>query len=561
MVMRKKYLGELLIEAGVITAEQRDKAMLEQKRLGKRLGETLVGLGIITEEVMAKALSAQMGLSYKELKFAPAVSPGVVELVPETLARKHKVLPLEIHNGRLTLAMSDPLNVFAIDEIKRVTRMPVDTVVVTETELMSALDRYYRGEMEEMVKAANVYFPEKEKIVAAAEAMVEDTPIVKLVNTVVTQAVKDRASDIHIEPYEDSLRVRFRIDGKLHDIMTPPKHLHAGIVSRIKILAGMDIAEKRIPQDGRFPINIENRQFDVRASTLPTHHGEKMVLRLLEKTSGLPQLTLSQLGFSKTVLEQYEKLISMPYGFILSTGPTGCGKTTTMYSSLRKISATEKNIVTIEDPIEYNLPNINQVQVNPKAGLTFSSGLRSILRQDPDVIMVGEIRDTETASIATHAALTGHFVLSTLHTNEAVGAIARLIDMGVEPFLITSALVGVLGQRLIVNICPYCKESYIADYEMLNRLGLKGIKGGQLLRGKGCSECRYTGYLGREGLFELLIITEGIKKLIIDKAPASEIKMQAIKEGFVTMRQEGLIKAVEGITTIEEVMRVTQETE
>ena len=557
MVLRKKYLGELLIKAGVITAEQQDKAMQEQKRLGKRLGETLVSLGIITEEVMAKALSAQMGLPFKELRFM-SVAPGVVELVPESLARKHRALPLEINNGRLTIAMSDPLNVFAIDEIKRVTRMPVDTVVITESELINALDKYYRGEMEEVVKAADVYYPEKEKIIAAAEVIVEDTPIVKLVNTVVTQAVKDRASDIHIEPYEDSIRVRFRIDGKLHDIMKPPKHLHAGIVSRIKILSGIDIAEKRIPQDGRFPINVEGRQFDIRASTLPTHHGEKMVLRLLEKTSGLPQLTLSQLGFTKNALDSYEKLISMPYGFILSTGPTGCGKTTTMYSSLRKISAAEKNIVTIEDPIEYNLPNINQVQVNPKAGLTFSSGLRSILRQDPDVIMVGEIRDTETASIATHAALTGHLVLSTLHTNEAVGAIARLIDMGIEPFLITSSLIGVLGQRLIVKICPYCKESYTADEDMLRRVG---IKGNILLRGKGCSECRFTGYFGREGLFELLLVTEGIKKLTIEKAPASEIKAQAIKEGFTTMRQEGLMKAAEGITTIEEAMRVTQETE
>ncbi len=558
-MQRKKYLGELLIEAGVITAEQRDKAMQEQKRLGKRLGETLVSLGVITEEVMAKALSAQLGLPFKELR-SISVAPGVLDLVPESLARKHRVLPLEINNGRLTIAMSDPLNVFATDEIKRATRMPVDRVVITEAALLRALDQYYtRGEMDEVVKAADVYYPEKEKIVAAAEAMVEDTPIVKLVNTVVTQAVKDRASDIHIEPYEDSIRVRFRIDGKLHDIMKPPKHLHAGIVSRIKILSGMDIAEKRIPQDGRFPTNVEGRQFDIRASTLPTHHGEKMVLRLLEKTSGLPQLTLSQLGFTKNALDSYEKLISMPYGFILSTGPTGCGKTTTMYSSLRKISAAEKNIVTIEDPIEYNLPNINQVQVNPKAGLTFSSGLRSILRQDPDVIMVGEIRDTETASIATNAALTGHLVLSTLHTNEAVGAIARLIDMGIEPFLITSSLIGVLGQRLIVKICPYCKESYTADEDVLRRVGIKGKA--LLHKGKGCSECRFTGYFGREGLFELLLVTEGIKKLIIEKAPASEIKAQAIKEGFTTMRQEGLLKAAEGITTIEEAMRVTQETE
>ena len=558
MVLRKKYLGELLIEAGVITAEQRDKAMQEQKRLGKRLGETLVSIGVITEEVMAKALSAQMGLPFKELQ-SIYVAPGVLDLVPESLAQKHRVLPLEINNGRLTIAMSDPLNVFAIDEIKRATRMPVDVVVIAESALLRALYLYYnRGEMDEVVKAADVYYPEKENIAAAAEAMVEDTPIVKLVNTVVAQAVKDRASDIHIEPYEDSIRIRFRIDGKLHDIMKPPKHLHAGIVSRIKILSGMDIAERRVPQDGRFPINIEGRQFDIRASTLPTQYGEKMVLRLLEKTSGLPQLTLSQLGFTKNVLDAYEKLVSMPYGFVLSTGPTGCGKTTTMYPSLRKISASEKNIVTIEDPIEYNLPNINQVQVNSKAGLTFSSGLRSILRQDPDVIMVGEIRDTETASIATHAALTGHLVLSTLHTNEAVGAIARLIDMGIEPFLLTSSLIGVLGQRLIVKICPYCKESYTADEDMLRLLG---IKGKALMHGKGCRECRFTGYLGREGLFELLLVTEGIKKLIIEKAPASEIKTQAVKEGFRTMRQEGLLKAAEGITTIEEAMRVTQETE
>ncbi|MFA4829013.1 MAG: ATPase, T2SS/T4P/T4SS family [Thermodesulfovibrionales bacterium] len=556
--MKKKFLGEMLIEAGVITPEQRDKAMQEQKRLGKRLGETLISLGFITEEVMAKALSEQMGMPFKELRFL-TIAPGVTDLVPESLARKHKVLPIEIKDGRLILGMADPLDIFAADEINRVTRMPVDTVVITESELLKALDKYYRGEVDEIIKAADVYFPEKEKIIAAAEAMVEDTPIVKLVNTVFTQAAKDRASDVHIEPYAESLRVRFRIDGKLHDIMSPPKHLHPGMISRIKILSGMDIAEKRVPQDGRFPINIEGRQFDVRASTLPTLHGEKIVLRLLEKTAGLPQLRLGDLGFTTVLLNAYEKLITKPYGFILSTGPTGSGKTTTMYSSLRNISAAEKNIITIEDPIEYNLPDINQVQVNPKAGLTFASGLRSILRQDPDVIMVGEIRDVETASIATHAALTGHLVLSTLHTNEAVGAIARLIDMGVEPFLITSSLIGVLGQRLIVKICPYCKESYSAEEDILKTIGIKGKI--LLHRGKGCGECRSTGYLGREGLFELLIITEGIKKLIVEKATASEIKAQAIKEGFKAMREEGLLKVVEGVTTLEEVVRVTQETE
>jgi len=558
MVLKKKFLGELLIEAGVITPEQRDKAMQEQRRLGKRLGETLITLGFITEEAMAKALSAQMGLPYKELRLV-SIDPTAIDMVSEFLARKHRILPIGIKEGRLTIAMADPLDIFAVDEIKRITKMPVDTVVVAESELLKALDKYYKGEVEEAIKAADVYYPEKEKVIAAAEAMLEDTPIVKLVNTVITQAIKDRASDVHIEPYAESLRVRFRIDGKLHDIMSPPKHLHAGMISRVKILSGMDIAEKRIPQDGRFPINIEGRQFDVRSSTLPTIHGEKIVMRLLEKTAGLPQLRLGELGFSESLLGLYENLITKPYGFILSTGPTGSGKTTTMYSSLRNISATEKNIITIEDPIEYNLPNINQVQVNPKAGLTFASGLRSILRQDPDIIMVGEIRDVETASIATHAALTGHLVLSTLHTNEAVGAIARLIDMGVEPFLITSSLIGVLGQRLITKICPYCKESFTTEVDILRKIGIKGKI--LLHRGKGCGECRFTGYLGREGLFELLIVTEGIKKLIVEKATASEIKAQAIKEGFKTMRDEGLLKVVEGITTLEEVLRVTQETE
>ncbi|MCE5193928.1 MAG: Flp pilus assembly complex ATPase component TadA [Nitrospiraceae bacterium] len=559
MALKKRFLGELLIEAGVITSEQRDKAMQEQKRIGKRLGETLVSLGYLTEDVIAKALSKQLGMPFKELKLL-SIAPEVIAKIPESAARKYRLLPIEINKGKLVIAMADPLDVFAVDEIIRITKMSVDTVISEETELMRTLDKYYRGgEMiDEVVRAADTFSPEREKILtSASDSSVEDTPIVKLVTTIISQAIKDRASDVHIEPYAESLRVRFRIDGKLHDIMKPPKHLHAGMLSRIKILSGMDIAEKRIPQDGRFPMNIDNRQFDLRASTLPTLYGEKMVLRLLEKTSGLPQLKLGDLGFSEDTLRAYEKLISKPYGFVLSTGPTGSGKTTTMYASLRNISASEQNIITIEDPIEYNLPDINQVQINPKAGLTFASGLRSILRQDPDIIMIGEIRDVETASIATHAALTGHLVLSTLHTNESVGAIARLIDMGVEPFLITSSLIGVLGQRLVVKICPYCKESYTTELDILKTIGIKGKT--LLYRGKGCRECRSTGYLGRDGLYELLSISESIKKLIIEKATASEIKAQAVKEGFRTMRQEGLLKVAAGITTLEEVLRVTEE--
>jgi type IV pilus assembly protein PilB len=556
-VLRKKFLGEMLIEAGLITKEQRNQALLEQKRLGKRLGEVLTALKFVTEDNIAKTLSMQLDMPFKELK-GISVPPSVLRLIPETSAKKHRVLPVDVIDGRLTIAMADPLDVFAIDEIKRLARMPVDATVSVESELIKAIDRHYRGDYlpPETVRMPETgYIPEEEAAEAPFEAAAEDTPVVRLVNSMLTQAVKDRASDIHIEPGEAGLRVRYRIDGVLHETMRPPLHLHPGIVSRIKILSGMDIAEKRIPQDGRFTSGIQGRQFDIRASTLPTLYGEKIVLRLLEKTTGLP--SLGELGFSKDTLNSYERLIRKPYGFMLATGPTGCGKTTTMYSSLSCITTREKNIITVEDPIEYNLREINQVQVNPKAGLTFASGLRSILRQDPDVIMIGEIRDTETASIAIHAALTGHLVLSTLHTNEAVGAIARLIDMGIEPFLITSSVIGVMGQRLIRKTCRHCKEKYTDTSGIFSEIGAG--ENVELSKGKGCAECRYTGYMGREGLFELLTITEDIKRLIIERAPAGEIKKAALAGGFKTMRHEGLYKAIAGITTLEEVLRVAQE--
>lgn len=560
MALKKKFLGELLIEAGAITKEQRDKALQEQKRLGKRLGEALISLGFITEEKMAEILGKQLEIPFIKLKDI-SMNPDVVKIVNENLARKLKIFPISVNNDVLTIAMSDPLDIFAIDEIKRVTKLTANPVVVTETDLINAYDKYYRGAgaMEDVIKDISVdtaYHPDDDRT-ASIELMGDETPVVKLVNLLITQAVKDRASDIHVEQDAETLRVRYRIDGILHEVMTPPKHLHLGIVSRIKILSGMDIAEKRIPQDGRFPVNVEGKQLDIRTSTLPTLYGEKVVMRLLEKTAGLPPLT--GLGLSEDALNTFIGLIKRPYGFILSTGPTGSGKTTTVYSALKHISNIEKNIITVEDPIEYNLKLINQVQVNPKAGLTFASGLRSILRQDPDIIMVGEIRDVETAAIATHAALTGHLVLSTLHTNEAIGAVARLIDMGIEPFLITSSLMGVLAQRLLRKVCPHCKEKYKDSSPILKEVGIKGEV--ELVRGKGCNECRSTGYLGREGLFELLLITDGIKKLIVKKATISEFKEQAVKDGFRSMREEGILKAVKGITTIEEVMRVTQETD
>jgi len=557
--MKKIFLGDMLVTEGLITPTQRDDALADQKRVGKRLGEVLVSRGLVTHQTIARVLSKQLGLPFIDMNTA-RIDPTVMQMVPQKIARKHKALPIERSvGGGVLVAMADPLDVFAMDEIKRNIRkaeaerhgkgpagirsvpMPsLDVAVAAEEELMKALNKHYSEDIREA--------PKDEDLSGA-----EDTPVVKLLNSLMTQAVDDRASDIHIEPGANSIRVRFRVDGILHEVTTPPKNLHAGIVSRVKILSGMDIAEKRVPQDGRFDAKISNKELDVRASTLPTMYGEKVMLRLLEKTSGLPQL--AELGFREDVLKKYETLIGKPFGFVLSTGPTGCGKTTTMYSSLQYINTIERNVITVEDPIEYDLAGINQVQINRRAGLTFTNALRSILRQDPDVIMIGEIRDLDTASIAMHAALTGHLVLSTLHTNNAVGAMARLLDMGIEPFIINSSLMGIIGQRLIRKICPDCKEETTVQDEIFEEIDLSGPV--KVYRGKGCPTCRHTGYLGREGLFELVVVSEAMQRLTAQRAAESEMKAQAIKEGYRTMRQEGLVKVTEGITTIEEVVRVT----
>ena len=563
MARKKIFLGDLLVDEGLITSAQRDEALVHHKRIGKRLGEVLVGRGLVSEEMIARTLSKQLSLNFTDLSEARPEAE-VLQVIPKRVAVKLKVLPLEINQGKLLLAMVDPLDVFAMDEVKRHLRtyqysheggeaaldplmlgtLSIDIVVATETQLMRAVEKFY---------VAEVAAPPPEVDAAELEAA-DDTPVVKLVNTIISQAVTARASDVHIEPDMDSLRVRFRVDGLLHEAMSPPLDIHAGLVSRLKILSGMDIAEKRLPQDGRFNTTSGGKQLDIRSSTLPTMHGEKMVLRLLEKTAGV--LDLEKLGFNpEDTFPSYIKLIKRPYGFVLSTGPTGSGKTTTLYATLKTIISTENNIITVEDPIEYNLKGINQVQVNPKAGLTFANGLRSILRQDPDIIMIGEIRDQETAAIAMHAALTGHLVLSTLHTNEAVGAVARLIDMGMEPFLITSSLIGVLGQRLIRKVCTHCRVKTKFSGKIFEEIGVTTEV--TIYNAKGCAKCRHTGYLGREGLYELLLITEQVKKLIVRKAPESEIKQAAQQEGFNSMRQEGLLKVLSGITTLQEVVRVT----
>ncbi|MBI5746745.1 MAG: type II secretion system ATPase GspE, partial [Nitrospirae bacterium] len=490
------------------------------------------------------------------------IDPDLLKVIPETLARRYQVMPISKRDKALTVAMVDPLNVFAIDDIRRLAGLDIHPVVSTEGDLLKAIDRFYGSKttMEEAARDMDMegYGQTIVEQVTDIEKIADDTPVIKLVNTMIMQAVRDGASDIHIEPDQDLLRIRYRVDGMLHEVMSIPKHLHAGVISRIKIMADLDISEKRVPQDGRIQMRIGEKDIDLRISTLPTIFGEKIVMRLLDK-SGI-KLGLGEIGFSSDTFKRFSGMIRRPYGLILVTGPTGSGKTTTLYAALNSINSIDKNIITIEDPVEYQLKVVNQVQVYPKVGVTFASGLRSILRQDPDIIMVGEIRDSETATIAIQAALTGHLVLSTLHTNDAAGAIVRLVDMGAEQFLVASSLLCVVAQRLIRRICPRCKKAYQPPNDLLKSLGLKMVDV-SFMKGEGCQECRSTGYAGRDGIYELLCIDEGIRNLIASKASSSAIRSHAISNGFVTLREEGIKKALKGQTTVEEVLRVTQEVE
>ncbi|MBU1367293.1 MAG: type II secretion system ATPase GspE [Candidatus Omnitrophica bacterium] len=561
---QKKSLGESLVEEGIITLEQLREVKEEEKRSGTRLRKVLVNKGLIAEEDLVAFLSNKLGLPRIELSNY-LISSKIIEFVPEGLARKYELIPVLKIGNRLTCAMVDPWNVFALDEVRAATGFIIEPAVATETEIRKALNEHYgaKGTIEEIIKSIDQEKPllEQKSIDAnELQGIAEEPVVIKLVNLIIVKAIGERASDIHIEPQEDTLRIRFRVDGMLHEVDSPPKHVQSAVISRIKIMANLDIAERRIPQDGRFTVKVEGREVDVRVSCVPTIFGENVVLRLLDVSTALRGL--SQLGFSKVVLENYDKLIKHPYGIILVTGPTGSGKTTTLYASLDKINTEEKNIITVEDPVEYKLSGIRQIQVNPKVNLTFANGLRSILRQDPDVIMVGEIRDFETAEIAIQAALTGHLVFSTLHTNDAASSVVRLINMGVEPYLIASSLAGVLAQRLVRTICEDCKESYEpqAGSSQLKDLGLKAdSRKLKAYRGKGCPKCMHTGYKGRVALFELLSVDDKLRKLIIDKAPQGEIKLNARSSGMVSLMADGIEKVRQGLTTIEEVLRVTQE--
>ncbi|MBI4715940.1 MAG: type II/IV secretion system protein, partial [Nitrospirae bacterium] len=464
---------------------------------------------------------------------------------------------------QVTVAMVDPLNIFALDDLQRMTGLEALTVVSTEQDVVRAIDRYYgvTASMEEVVREHGLRTAsEREEIPAVGlETAVEDTPVVRLVNMVIHQAVRAGASDIHVEPDPDVLRVRYRVDGILREVMAPPKTLHPGVVSRIKIMSNLDISEKRVPQDGRVQLKVGEKEIDLRVSTLPTIFGEKVVMRILDKSGIL--LGLEEMALAPEVLGRVRKYIRRPHGLILVTGPTGSGKTTTLYAALNEINSPEKNLVTIEDPVEYQIKGINQIPVNTAVGVTFASGLRSILRQDPDVVMVGEIRDAETATIAIQAALTGHLVFSTLHTNDAPGAVARLVDMGVEPFLAASSLMMVLAQRLVRKVCPRCRKPLDPDPDLLRELGITRTPEMTFVEGEGCQDCRGLGYSGRIGVYELLEVDETIRKLIVGRVSSGEIRSAALKSGFIPLREDGFRKASRGMTTLEEVLRVAREDE
>ncbi|MCJ7746865.1 MAG: Flp pilus assembly complex ATPase component TadA [Desulfobacterales bacterium] len=573
MPEEKKSFSEFLIGLGILTPDQLRKAAQEQKRGVERLEQTIVRLGYAKEELILQCLADYFNLPFVDLD-TYLIDDKVVKMIPEEMARRHTLIPIFKIGETLTVATANPLNIHALDELRNKVKTDVEIAISTEKKIKKAIDQHYgatdtimdstlqqflTGSAGGLPSGPADYRKTHDLVVKELQpGMLQDAPAARMFDIVMIQAIRDRASDIHLEPDESALRVRFRIDGFLYESLALPKQIHPSLTSRIKILAEMDIAETRAPQDGNFNVKMEKRSFEIRVSTFPTIYGENVVLRILDQTS--PLINLGDLGFSKDMLDLCKQLIRRPNGIILVTGPTGSGKTTTLYAFLNLINSKEKNIITIEDPVEYRLALIRQTQINPKAGITFATGLRSILRQDPDVIMIGEIRDRETSEIAHQSALTGHLVLSTLHTNDAPEAITRLMDIGVEPYLISSSLIGVLAQRLVRTICPDCKTSYPADPNILSDLGDEVSKSKEPLtlhRGKGCKNCKQSGYRGRTGIFELLPINEKIKQLISEKASTQVIRESAKKMvGMISLREDGLRKVLKGITTLEEVDRV-----
>lgn len=556
---KKLRLGDVLVNSGVITAEQLQKGLELQKGSGRKLGETLVDEGITTEENIAKALSSQLGYEMVDLQDI-SIDEEILNLVPPNILKKHKMIPFEYSRtgmNVLRVAMSDPMNMAAMDDINIITNLQVEPVVATPRDVMLALDRYYgqaevNSALEEYVKEKTSQMAEQEDIYSDD---INNSPIVQLVKTMIEQAVRQRASDIHIEPMEKQVRVRYRIDGALYEKAAYNISLLPALVARVKIIGGMDISEKRKPQDGRITQVVDRREFDIRVSILPTVYGEKIVMRLTSKNALSREK--SQLGLKPHDLQKFDHILKNPHGILLVTGPTGSGKSTTLYTALSELNKEDVNIITVEDPVEANIDGINQVQVNNKADLTFASALRSILRQDPDIIMIGEIRDQETASIAVQASITGHLVVSTLHTNSAASTITRLVDMGIEPYLIADSTVGVIAQRLVRRLCPDCKREKKADAEDLEMLMRKPEEDLTIYEPCGCAKCDGTGFRGRIGVYEIMEVTPQLKHIISKGGEVEAIKAQALKDGMHTLRMSATELVLDGTTSVQEMMRVS----
>jgi len=563
--MLDKIVAEIIQEKKGISSEAAADLLNGQK--GKSFGTLAVEKGLLTEDELLTSLSKKLRVPYVKNLEEEGLDPSLVSRVPIVFSKKHKVVPMKMENGILTVATPDPLNYEPLDDLRLIIEcQEVRVVLSSEREVVRAINRFYEQSAdtpEEMIQSMDAESSDRilHELEETADLLdiSDEAPVIKLVNLILFQAVKERASDIHIEPFQKELKVRYRIDGILYQRLDPPKRYQSAMVSRLKVMAKMDIAEKRLPQDGRIPIKIADKDIDIRVSIIPTTFGERVVLRLLDKQSLL--LGMGEIGLSPDKHQTLQDLISRSNGILLVTGPTGSGKTTTLYAALSQINSPDKNIITIEDPVEYQLWGIGQIQVNPKIGLTFAHGLRSVLRHDPDVILVGEIRDAETAEIAIQAALTGHLVFSTLHTNNAASAATRLVDMEIEPFLVASVVRAIVAQRLIRVVCPECKEGYVPEPEMLKEVGItpEQLKGGKVYRGKGCPACSGTGYRGRTGIYEILLVSETIRQLIMKKADSVSIGRQAVEEGMKTLREDGARKIIEGITALEEVLRVTQD--
>ncbi|MFB3880215.1 MAG: GspE/PulE family protein [Armatimonadota bacterium] len=568
--METRTVADIVREVAKITDDQLRQALDVQRETREPLAQVLVNMGLITEKEKVRILGRQWGIPFVDLT-ERQIDRDLLKLVPHHLLQRWKAVPIDRNGPRLVVAMANPLDVYAIDQMRLVTGTDIESVIATGEDIAHALGQSAsaREELQGALQDMSQEFGDPADIqvesggkdgdddmsIDQLREMMDDAPVVRLANLIIHQALRDKASDIHIQPEANRVRVRYRIDGILHDVMTVPKKAQAPLISRIKVMADLDIAEKRAPQDGRISLRTSGSEYDFRVSTNPGVHGEKVVMRILDKRG--VQVRLDQLGIPNVMMDDFEALINRSYGIVCVTGPTGSGKSTTLYSALNVLNSPEKNILTIEDPVEYQLPGLTQTQVNVRAGVTFASALRTFLRQDPDIILVGEVRDPETALIATEAALTGHLVFSTLHTNDAPTAVARMIEMGIEPFLVASAVIGVLAQRLVRVICPDCKEGYAPPVEAFRRLNLAmDLESVTFHRGRGCERCRHTGYRGRIGVFELMLITDHLRELILRKAPTHELRQAGLEAGMITLRQDAMQKILEGITTMEEALRV-----